>query len=81
MSDRALGAGAVVVVAICCGVPALAGGLLAGVVASTLARTTVLGVVGLAALAAAGVFVARRRCSDRGCAPSRERHEPGGKTR
>jgi hypothetical protein len=61
MRERALAAGAVLVVAVCCGGPALLGGLLGGLTLAAVLRTSALAFLGLGAVVAVVVFVARRR--------------------
>jgi hypothetical protein len=59
--ERAFAAGGVMVVAICCGGPALIGGLLGGVAIAAVVRTAALALLGLGLVAAVAVFVVRRR--------------------
>lgn len=61
MRERAFAAGGVTVVAICCGVPALIGGLLGGVAIAAVVRATALALIGLGLVAGVAVFVVRRR--------------------
>lgn len=67
MAERAAGAGALLAVAVCCGLPPLAG---AAVVVSVLARSILVGVVVLGLLTVAAVYRVRRRrggsCAARG---------------
>ena len=61
MRERAFAAGGVTVVAICCGGPALIGGLLGGVAIAALVWTAALTLLGLGVVAGVAVFVVRRR--------------------
>lgn len=63
MRERAFAAGAVAVVAVCCGAPALVGALLGGIALAAIVRATALALLLLAAVAAVAIGVVRhRRC-------------------
>ena len=66
MAERAAGAGALLAVAVCCGLPALAGAAVSAGVASVVARSIVLGVIVLGLLIVAALSRVRRR-SVSGC--------------
>ena len=59
--ERGLAAGGVMFVAICCGGPALIGGLFGGVAIAAVVRTAAFALLGLGLPAGVAVFVVRRR--------------------
>jgi hypothetical protein len=61
MHERAIAVGGVVVVALCCGAPAVIGGLLGGVAVGAIIRAGTVALLGLGAVAGVTVIVARRR--------------------
>ena len=79
MAERAAGAGALLAVAVCCGLPALAGAAVAAAAASVAARSIVLGMVVLGLLTVAAVFRVRHR-SARGCSSSPARADDPAET-